>query len=541
MGDSNDDKSKQAQGQPKRPFATIDLKATEVKVTPAAPGAAAADASAAKPAASTAVPPSGATAMPDAAKDAARSGAGTGPAAAAATASGAKASTSASPKTQGSSGPAPARGGNFMTHVASGVAGGALTLAAAVFGGLVPGSSDGDVARRVSALEQSRGSGAGSADLQKQLADLSAQVARFDEQQRGLSAAHSQSSEQIKVVQDKVARQDADGDMGQRLVKLEEQLGALSQAAGTDPRNGRVAQLAQIVTKLTEVETRLNATRREIAQDIEQRVGVAADQAEAGRTRLAQRAQSIEQTLKSVSDDTTSLRASLDAFKSDIDTRIKATARPADVSAAVAPVAQRLGEIERNLQTVVRSEQDRNATAGNILLSLELANLKRALDRGGKYASELASVKKLAGDKLDLAVLEASQSTGVPSVAALTQELRTLAHTMIDAEMEPADASLADRMLSGMKSIVRVRRTNLSADDTSAEAVIGRMESLLKDGLVAEALGEARKLSAKALAPARGLIAKLETRQSIDAAIAALDASLKTSLAGGAEPKKGTN
>jgi hypothetical protein len=112
---------------------------------------------------------------------------------------------------------------------------------------------------------------------------------------------------------------------------------------------------------------------------------------------------------------------------------------------------------------------------------------------------------------------------------------------MIDAELEPADATLTDRMLSGMKSIVRVRRTNLSADDTSAEAIVGRMESLLKDGLVAEALGEARKLSAKALAPARGLIAKLEMRQSIDAAIAALDASLKTSLAGGAEPKKGTN
>jgi hypothetical protein len=540
MGDSNDDKSKQAQGQPKRPFATIDLKATEVKVTPAAAGGAA-DASATKPAGSTAVPASGPAAKTDAAKDTANAGASAGPAEAASAASGTKTTTSAAAKPPTAPSPTAARGGNVLTHAAAGVAGGALTLAAAVFGGLVPGSGDSDVVRRVSALEQVRGSGAGSADLQKQLADLSAQVARFDEQQRGLRAAHSQSNDQIKAVQDKVDRQDADGDIGQRLVKLEEQLGALSQAAGTDPRNGRVAQLAQIVTKLTEVETRLNATRREIAQDLEQRVGVAADQAEAGRTRLAQRAQSIEQSLKSVSDDTASLRASLDAFKSDVDTRIKATARPADVSAAVAPVAQRLGEIERNLQSVVRSEQDRNATAGNILLSLELANLKRALDRGGKYASELASVKKLAGDKLDLAVLEASQSTGVPSVAALTQELRTLAHSMIDAELEPADATLTDRMLSGMKSIVRVRRTNLSADDTSAEAIVGRMESLLKDGLVAEALGEARKLSAKALAPARGLIAKLEMRQSIDAAIAALDASLKTSLAGGAEPKKGTN
>lgn len=538
MGDSNDDKSKPAQGQPKRPFATIDLKATEVKATPAAPPPAA-DAPAAKPGAATAVPSTAPAAKPDAAKEAAR--AGPGPAASATAASGAKA-TGAPPPSQSSPKAPTARGPGFLSHVASGIAGGALTLAAALFGGLVPGMGDSDVARRVSALEQAGGgAGTSSADLQKRLADLAAQVARFDDQQRGLSAAHTQSSEQIKAVQDKVARQDADGDMGQRLAKMEEQLGALSQAAGTDPRNGRVAQLTQIVTKLSEVETRLNATRREIAQELEQRVGVAADQAEAGRTRLAQRAQSIEQTLKSVSDDTTSLRASLDAMKSDVDTRLKAAARPADVTAAVAPVAQRLGEIERNLQTVVRSEQDRNATAGNILLSLELANLKRALDRGGKYASELASVKKLAGDKLDLGALEASQSSGVPSIAALTQELRTVAHAMIDAELEPTDASLADRMLSGVKSIVRVRRTNLSADDTSAEAVIGRMESLLKDGLVAEALGEARKLSAKALAPARGLIARLETRQSIDAAIAALDASLKTSLAGGAEPKKGSN
>jgi hypothetical protein len=208
-----------------------------------------------------------------------------------------------------------------------------------------------------------------------------------------------------------------------------------------------------------------------------------------------------------------------------------------------------LSSLEQNIQGVVKSEQDRNANAERVVLSLELANLRRALDRGGKYSSELAALKKIAGDKLNLKVLETAQNDGVPGLQALGQEFRPLAHAILDAEAEPEGASVMDRLLSGAKSIVRVRRVDLKPDDMSTEAVIGRMEQGVKEGRLVDVLDESKRLPAKTLEPARGWLAKIEARYAIDKALSDLEAQLKTSLAGGppglsggkTDLKKGTN
>jgi hypothetical protein len=112
---------------------------------------------------------------------------------------------------------------------------------------------------------------------------------------------------------------------------------------------------------------------------------------------------------------------------------------------------------------------------------------------------------------------------------------------MLDAEAETADASLIDRLLSGARSIVRIRKAGHSTDDTSIEAIVGRMEVALKEGRLDEVLAQGKKLPPKAALAAEDWLNKVEARHAVDRALADVDAALKASLsverAGGSETK----
>lgn len=531
----------------KRPHAVIDLRATEVIFPKPDPAKTAATETKAAPAKTTAVPPTAvppsaggaSTAKPQDAKNSDSKAKDTRPPIA-----------DAKPQTAGTSASLPPRSaGGLLTHLGAGIAGAIVTLAGAQWLGIgetgsTPSTAP-DVARRLATLEtavaQRPAGGTGSVTA-AQLAATDQRLVKLEEAIQGLASGQVKVAGEVKAVDEKVAAASGTGsEMGQRLARLEETLGTLKEAAG-DPRAGRVPQLAQIASKLTELEsllnTRTSTLKTEITRDLDQRFAKSEETAEQARSRLAGRTQTVEQTVKSVSDETASLRTGFDGLKTDLDARFKQAAKPADIQAAIAPVTTKLAAVEKDIQSVVKSEQDRNATAGNILLSLELANLKRALDRGGKYSSELAAVQKLAGGKLDLKVLEAQQDAGVPTIANLGQELRTLAHAMLDADAEPADATVTDRVLSGFKSIVRVRKTTVGPDEKGTEATIARMETALKESRIADVIAEAQKLPPKAAAPAAEWLKRIEGRHAVDKALATLEASLKTSLAGGAEPQK---
>jgi hypothetical protein len=440
--------------------------------------------------------------------------------------------------------------GGFFTHMAAGLAGAILAIGGSQVLDLGLGGNanvSAELTKRLAALEQAAAKPASGGDAQK-LAAAEARLAKLEDEAKALAGGQAKIAAEAKSVEERLLSQvSGGGDAATRVAKLEEQLTAMASAAAADPRGGtRLQQLAELTGKVREVETQLGTRtaqlRTEIIQQLDQRLAKSNEQTESARSLLAQRTQSVEQSVKSITEETTALRSGMDALKTNVDARLKEAAKPADVQAAIAPVATKLTQLETSMQGVVKSEQDRNATAGNILLSLELGNLKRALDRGGKYAAELAAVNKLAGGKLDLAVLEKQQNDGVPGLEALGKELAGIAHGMLDAEAEPADASIGDRMLSGIKSVVRVRKVDIAPGDKSTEAQIARMEAGLKEGRVADVIEIAKILSPKALTPsATKWLARIEQRAQIDKALSDLDASLKTSLAGGAQPKKGTN
>jgi hypothetical protein len=553
----------------KRPHATLDLKATEVKPTPApgasttpptassssAPGAAASSASASpsSPAASSAAKPAAGTADASAKSSSSASSSSATPP---------KAAPSAKPEAK----PAQKSGGGFFSHLAAGLIGGGLVYAGSAFlgPGWMPNSSNrgtSDLAARVAALEAApKGE-----TLIAKVDEAETRLAKLEELQQSV-AALSETQQLLETETKSLAEAAQKGDAAasaERVSKLEEQLSVIAASAPTS--DGRIPQLAALAGKISDLETSLAnqiaALRKAVPAEIDQRLEAPSEASEAAkaatsrldrelaqmRTDQARGAQQVETqkanmdrlsaAVEAVKEEAARLSSVVGEVRASVDAQLKSVAKPADVLAAVDPVANKLAALEQNVQTVVKSEENRKQNAERIVLSLELSNLKRALDRGqGQgYAVELEEVRKASGGQLDLAALERFKDTGVATIAELKAEFRPVMNAVIDADQEPADGSVIDRLLAGAKSVVRVRRISHEADDASAEATVARIEAALNDGRLGDVIAQAKTLPQRAQAPIEDWLAKANARHSVDQAIAAVEGRLKASLSGAPE------
>lgn len=560
-------------GGPKRPSAIIDLKATEVpakETSQARPTAGAGATGAGQPtdtakvmAARTDAPAAGKSDTPKASAAAAPPRTAEKPQV-----------TAAIQQPAARSGPSFA---GFATHMAAGIAGGFLALLGADligqqlgFAGMPLGSATNELQRRVEMLEQARDRNAVPADLAQKVTAAEKRLARIDDVTKGLAdvqAAQAKLATDTKTLEGRLAQPAANAEVAGRVAKLEQTLSTLAAAAAGDPQQ-RIPQLAALSGKLTDLEQALNnqlaEVRRGVSQDIDARAGQAVEASEAARSgtqrldrelsavkteaaRTVQRLETfkatddrLEQAVRAAQEEAGSAKSALEGLRNDVLAQLKTVARPQDVSTAIAPLGAKIATLEQGLAGVVKSEQDRKTNAERIVLSLELANLRRALDRGSGYATELAEVKKVAGSAVDLSVLDRYREQGVPTIVELSREFRGVANAALDAESEQPDASVIDRLLSGAKSIVRVRKTSASTDDKSAEGVLARMESALKLAKLTDVIAESKALSPKAQASAQAWLTKIDARAAVDRAIAQIEDELKVSLGGKPQPEKRT-
>ncbi len=300
--------------------------------------------------------------------------------------------------------------------------------------------------------------------------------------------------------------------------------------------NNQLDALRKNVTE--EIDTRLAAatSASETAKSGTQRIdrelaGIKADNAQltARLNSLNAENERAIQTLRTTQEELTQLKVDLNA-------RLPNFARPEDVTAATKPLAEKLSSLQQDMQGVVKGEEERKATAGRIVLSLELASLKRAIDRGRGFAPELAAARKLSDGNIDLAPLSRFADTGVPTLAELRQDFKSVAFKIIDADQQPTDGSIMERLLAGAKSVVRVRKISHESDDKSVDAVVARMEAALTDDRLDDVLAEAKTLPPSAQDAARDFLAKVEARNAVDQALASVETQLKASLVTPAAP-----
>lgn len=468
--------------------------------------------------------------------------------------------------------PATSSGGT-LSHFLAGIVGGIIAMGASSWLDLsskpIATAALDERARmleaRMTAIEEAKGAPEGSSTANyDELAARVGKVEALEPSVRSLTDAHAKLVAETKALSDKLAQApQADNTTADRVSRLEDRLATLASAAGPNGEGGsNISQLAMITGKISDLESKIDnqiaAMRKAIPDEVSTRLGTVSEASEAARSgtqradrelqalktdvvRLGQRAETLKadneritQTLDVLKEDLGRQTSALSGLKSSVEQQLKSVARPADVTSAVSAIADKVSGLEGNLASVVKSEQDRKADAERILISLELANLKRAIDGGHGYASELAAVRKAAGSRFDLSSLDRYQTTGLPSLADLEREFHTLAYAIIEADSAPTEGGVVDKLLAGAKSVVRVRKVDLSPDDKSAEAVVARMEMALKDGRLGDALAQSKDIPPKAIGRASEWLSKAEARQAVDRAIAALEGQLKTSLSGAA-------
>jgi hypothetical protein len=79
---------------------------------------------------------------------------------------------------------------------------------------------------------------------------------------------------------------------------------------------------------------------------------------------------------------------------------------------------------------------------------------------------------------------------------------------------------------------VRVRKVSHSEDDQSAEAIVARIETALKEGRLGEVIEQAKAIPPQAFGPADEWLQAVKARHAVDQAIAGIEGELKASLTG---------
>lgn len=389
----------------------------------------------------------------------------------------------------GSSGPFT---GGLVTHLGAGAIGGLLVLLiSSLFGTdhepvtTTPPQVIDQITKRLTDAELALGLRPGSGGLGGRLDELARSNAALNEAQAKLAG-------DLKALENRAeGGMSIPSDFVTRLARLEEQVAAIAPGSVAAAGSGQSAEAAPAAT-VARLEQEIAAAKSDLAQ-------------------VGQR---------------------IDAARSDADARLKETAKTADL----APLVAKIAALEQTLQGIASSEADRSANASRVVLSLELGNLKRVMERGQPYAAELAAVKKLAGDKLDLKVLERYMREGAPTTAELVKSFRPVANSMIDTEADTPGATVLERLWASARSIVRVRKAGHGVEDASLEGTIGRMEAALKEGRLGEVLAQSKSLPPKAALAGEDWLGKVAARQSVDQALAAIDAQLKASLGAARAP-----
>lgn len=565
MADDTNDRRKggPAAGAPsaaKRPFATLDLKATEIKITPVQ---GISKSPAAKAAQGTPMPQ---TSMPQSLASEVRpedvplpapawTYATLGNAQSASDSSaGQRASSSTAKSAELATNVIIQKRGGFFSHLAASIVGGILATAGLYWAlpqlGItlpaLPQSNDtAAIAQRLQAIEKQPGN---AADLEARLAALEKSTSRIP----ALLESQTRLVADTKAALASTASDTGVPELLTRLSTIEEKLKTAQTSGVTGADTGNSEQITALAGKVSELESTLAAqiadTKKSLTTDIDQRladISAATATAKSGAERFDKDVASIRSETASLSERLSALReensrlaatAKLAAetssdLKSDLRAIKESAASPSDLTSAVEPLIKKLAALESHVKELAEADEQRRADAERAVFALQLQNLKRALDSGRDYAPELAAVKDATSEKFDFAVLDASAAAGVPTKADLQKDFRTAANAAIDAEAEPADGSVVDRFLASAKSIVRVRKVDHPLDDKSTEAIVGRMQLAIDDGRFADALHEAQTLPAKAATATKPYVDRIAARVSVDQAIAKIEDQLKASTA----------
>lgn len=144
------------------------------------------------------------------------------------------------------------------------------------------------------------------------------------------------------------------------------------------------------------------------------------------------------------------------------------------IESELTEVRERVGKIENRIGDAKAQEV--------AALAVAVSSLKTSVDAGRSYQSELAAVKAVLPDDMDLSALEAHAASGVTPLPQLVAEFPSVARAMFTKIVKPEETSdVLGNLLASAKAIVAVRGPG---DDNASgpEATLRRMERAVQAG-----------------------------------------------------------
>src|SRR3974390_1275603 len=266
-----------------------------------------------------------------------------------------------------------------------------------------------------------------------------------------------------------------------------QQLAADSKAI--DAFSQRVSKIEESISKMQASGERLTAAENTLKSQSDAAVANAAQ----GRARA-------DEAMAAVND----LRASIDATKSS----------SGGISATdFDTLQQRIAVLEQSAKAAREEIAKTSSRDSAARQALSAAALRDAVVSGAPFAAEVAQAKSLGAIDKEISVLDPFAATGIPSPAALAQELHNLLPAMVNlAGAQAPQGGFLERLQANAGKLVRIRPVDAPPSDDPL-AVLSRIENDAAKSAVAAALADLGKLPNPIRAPAQDWISKAQARE----------------------------
>ena len=276
-----------------------------------------------------------------------------------------------------------------------------------------------------------------------------------------------------------------------------QQLAADSKAI--DAFSQRVSKIEETISKMQASGERLTAAENTL-KSLDIALAALNKRSDAAVANAAQGRARADEAMMAVND----LRASIDATKSS----------SGGISATdFDTLQQRIAALEQSAKAVREEIAKTSSGDSAARQALSAAALRDAVVSGAPFAAELAQAKSLGAIGKEISVLEPFAATGIPSPAALAQELHNLLPAMVNlAGSQAPQGGFLERLQANAGKLVRIRPVDAPPSDDPL-AVLSRIENDVAKSDVAAALADLGKLPNPIRAPAQGWISKAQARE----------------------------
>lgn len=326
--------------------------------------------------------------------------------------------------------------------------------------------------------------------------------------------------------------------LDQRLANVESRLGDLSTL---DQRSKRLSnELDQALKRISQLEAGIKEVRKVAEQ-------VASQPAKGDASQTLNDVMRRLKALEGSAANESTLKQSVSEMQSKLSQLEQQTAKASQAAQAneaaqkqsVSEMQSKLSQLEQQTAKATQAAQANVAAqADSKALLLAVSQLRDSVRRGEPYAKDLDALRKIAGNDTEvaaaLAPLQDHATTGIPTLAALTQRFEAIAGRLVSAANVSTNAPWWQRALGKVEGLVSFRRDSAAAG--GVQGAVAQAEHLLSDGDLkgaVAALAEVKpKLGPEATSTLAPWLAEANARLDAERALAALHVKAISQLGG---------